>query len=148
MYDLEELEKIDTVKSKVLKYIMFKKRTEAEVRRKFADVDENILEEIIDDFKVNGYIDDKRYIEKVVKEYEALNKLSIIQMRYKIHEKGLEMSIIDDYISNHMEELLEYELKSAKALYEKKKDKLDDNQIIQFLKTKGYKEQTLEQLKN
>lgn len=148
MYDLEELEKIDTVKSKVLKYIMFKKRTEAEVRRKFADVDENILEEIIDDFKVNGYIDDKRYIEKVVKEYEALNKLSIIQMRYKIHEKGLEMSIIDDYISNHMEELLEYELKSAKALYEKKKDKLDDNQIMQFLKTKGYKEQTLEQLKN
>lgn len=148
MYDLEELEKIDTVKSKVLKYIMFKKRTEAEVRRKFADVDENILEEIIDDFKVNGYIDDKRYIEKVVKEYEALNKLSIIQMRYKIHEKGLEMSIIDDYISNHMEELLEYELKSAKVLYEKKKDKLDDNQIMQFLKTKGYKEQTLEQLKN
>lgn len=146
MNSLEEFEKLDSTKSKILKYIMFKKRTEQEIRRKFSKIEPEVLEEIITNLKENGYIDDKKYVERIIKEYEALNKLSIIQIRYKIYEKGIEMSTIDDYISSHIEELLEYELKSAKALYQKKKNTLDDDKIRQFLKAKGYKEQTIIQL--
>jgi len=146
MNSLEEFEKLDSTKSKILKYIMFKKRTEQEIRRKFSKIEPEVLEEIITNLKENGYIDDKKYVERIIKEYETLNKLSIIQIRYKIYEKGIEMSTIDDYISSHIEELLEYELKSAKALYQKKKNTLDDDKIRQFLKAKGYKEQTIIQL--
>lgn len=146
MNSLEEFEKLDSTKSKILKYIMFKKRTEQEIRRKFSKIEPEVLEEIITNLKENGYIDDKKYVERIIKEYETLNKLSIIQIRYKIYEKGIEMSTIDDYISSHIEELLEYELKSAKALYQKKKNTLDDDKIRKFLKAKGYKEQTIIQL--
>ena len=148
MNSLEAFEKFDAIKSRVIKYIMFKKRTEQEVRRKFSEIESDILEEIISNLKENGYIDDKKYVEKIIKEYEALNKLSIIQIRYKIYEKGIEMSTIDDYISSHIEELLEYELKSARSLYQKKKNTLDDDKIRQFLKAKGYKEQTIMQLED
>ena len=51
--DIDRLEVIDKIKSKILKYIMFKKRTEKEVRQKFAEVDEDVLESIIDDLKEN-----------------------------------------------------------------------------------------------
>ena len=34
MYTLEELEQFDKLKTKILKYIMYKKRTEQEVKRK------------------------------------------------------------------------------------------------------------------
>ena len=36
IYSLEEFEKFDKMKSKVLKYVLYKKRTEQEVRQKFA----------------------------------------------------------------------------------------------------------------
>jgi len=51
--DIDKIEAIDKIKTKMLKYIMFKKRTEKEVRQKFADVDENIIENIIEDLKEN-----------------------------------------------------------------------------------------------
>ena len=46
------IEEFDGVKTKVLKYIMYKKRTEKEVRQKFSSsVDENLLDEVIENLK-------------------------------------------------------------------------------------------------
>ena len=45
MYSLEEFEKYDKMKSKVLKYVLYKKRTEQEVRKKFSkELEENVLD--------------------------------------------------------------------------------------------------------
>ena len=44
---LARLDKIEKLKTKVLKYIMFKKRTEKEVWQKFSKEDNELLEEVI-----------------------------------------------------------------------------------------------------
>ena len=58
----EEAEKIEKLRNKVLKYILYKKRTETEVRQKFIDEDENMLEDVIEYLKGQNYINDKEYI--------------------------------------------------------------------------------------
>ena len=64
MYTIEEFDK---EKTKVLKYIIYKKRTEQEIRKKFNNsIDENMLEDIIAYLKEAQYINDNEYIEKTI----------------------------------------------------------------------------------
>ena len=59
MYTIEEFDK---QKTKVLKYILYQKRTEQEIRKKFSHtIDQNMLEDIIEYLKETKYIDDKEY---------------------------------------------------------------------------------------
>ena len=55
------IEEFDKLKTKVLKYIMFKKRTEQEIRQKFKDEDSELLDEIIEELKEIGYINCNLY---------------------------------------------------------------------------------------
>ena len=96
MYTIEEFDK---QKTKVLKYILYKKRSENEVRNKFsAMMDENLLEDIIEYLKQAKYIDDKEYIRKAVNNFIALKNLSIKELKYKLMSKGLNKNDIEDYI--------------------------------------------------
>ena len=55
----------DKNKTKILKYIMYKKRTEKEIIQKFSNtIEKDMLEDIIEELKENGYINDKLYIQK------------------------------------------------------------------------------------
>ena len=51
MENFEEAEKQDKLRNKMLKYILYKKRTEMEVRQKFSEEDEEALEDAIEYFK-------------------------------------------------------------------------------------------------
>lgn len=52
MIDFEKLEEFEKQKAKIMNYIMYKKRTEFEVRQKFAKtIDEESLDEIIEYIK-------------------------------------------------------------------------------------------------
>lgn len=140
MLDLEELEKKDKLKTKVLKYIMYKKRTEQEVRRKFSDTEDyDLLDEVIDDLKENGYINDDSYIERAISEFINLKNMSLKELKYKLASKGLNKDLIDDYFYNNAEKLEEYEINSAKSLINKKSNGKEEQDIIQFLLKKGYK---------
>ncbi len=137
MYSIEEF---DREKTKVLKYILYKKRSEQEVRTKFSKtMDENLLEDIIEYLKEAGYINDKEFIEKTVNNYIALKNLSIREIKYKLQAKGLNKSDIEDYIYENKEELEEYETKSASNIFYKKSLSMDEEEIKQFLLKKGYK---------
>ncbi len=49
MYTIEEFDK---EKTRILKYILYKKRTEQEIRRKYSkEIEENLLEDIIEYLK-------------------------------------------------------------------------------------------------
>ena len=63
MYQIEEFDK---QKTKIMKYIVYKKRTKAEVINKFAPVieDKDMLEDIIEYLEQAGYLSDKEYIRK------------------------------------------------------------------------------------
>ncbi len=137
--DLERLKQIDDAKTKLLKYIMYKKRTENELRTKFSNtIDDNILEEAIQELKELGYIDDFNYIERAINEFIALKNMSIKEMKYKLYSKGLKEDVIDDYFSKNNDECREYEEKSAQNIFMKKSKTMEKQDIVMYLRKKGY----------
>ena len=138
MYNIEEYDK---QKTKILKYIIYKKRTEQEIRTKFkSTVDENVLEDIIEYFKEAGYINDYEFIEKQVNEYMVLKTMSIKEIKYKLYGKGLDKKLIEKYIDENYERLQEYENKCIEKIKTKKSQTMDEQEIQQYLYRKGYKE--------
>ncbi|MBR3152437.1 MAG: RecX family transcriptional regulator [Clostridia bacterium] len=144
--DLEYLSKVDNLKNKVLKYIMFKKRTEQEVRQKFINEDQEILSEVIDYLKESGYINDKDYIERAINEIIALKNLSIYEVRYKLISKGINRDYIDEYFNENNETLKEYEMRSAKNIIEKKSKTMEKEDIKNYLLRKNYSYEAIKQL--
>ena len=141
MYNIEEF---DQQKTKVLKYILFKKRTEQEVRNKFAKtMPEDLLNDIIDYLKEAKYINDVEYIEKTINNYKALKNLSIRELKYKLMAKGLDKDDIENYMYDNREELKEYEKKSAANILYKKQGSAEPEEIIQYLMKKGYKTENI-----
>ena len=137
MYTIEEFDK---GKTKILKYILYKKRSENEVRRKFEkELDENMLEDIIEYLKEAKYIDDNDYIRKTVNNFIVLKNLSIKELKYKLLAKGLNKNDIEDYIYENKEELEEYEIKSISNIIYKKSASMEQDEIKQYLLKKGYK---------
>ena len=144
MYTIEEFDK---QKTKIMNYIMYKKRTEKEVRNKFSStIQEELLYDIIDYIKQAGYLNDNDYIKKAIMEYINLKNLSITEIKYKLSIKGISIQMIEDYIDNNKEELEKYELNYAKNLYQKKIKNSDKQQIKQYLIKKGYKTQTIKEV--
>lgn len=141
MYTIEEFDK---EKTKVLKYIIYKKRSEQEIRNKFAKtIDENMLEDIIEYLKEANYINDKEFIEKTINNFKILKNLSIKEMKYKLMAKGLNKDDVEDYFYENKEELEEYETKSASNIIYKKSDSMDQDEIKQYLLKKGYKRDSI-----
>lgn len=148
MEDFEEAEKIDRLRSKMLKYILYKKRTELEVRQKFCDEDENAVEDAIEYFKQLKYIDDASYIERSIQEFIKLKSLSIKEISYKLCQKGVSKRLVDDYIYQHREEILKYEINSAKKIWNKKISSDDEETVKAFLYKKGYMQETINMVKD
>lgn len=140
---LEMLEKREKLKTKVLKYIMFKKRTEKEVREKFANEEEESLEEVIEILKDLGYINDVDYIDRFINEAINIKNLSLYELRYKLYSKGISKDLIENYFSSNYETLVDYEKKSAKNIINKKKRTMEIEDIKNYLKRKGYKEESI-----
>ena len=136
----------DKNKTKILKYIMYKKRTEKEIIQKFSNaIEKDMLEDIIEELKENGYINDKLYIKKAVIEYMSLQNLSIKEIEYKLYSKGISSDIIETYFSSIIEQLEEYELQSAKNIILKKQQTMSEDEIKIFLRKKGYNQDTIKQ---
>ena len=143
MYTLEEFDK---EKTRVLKYIIYKKRSENEVRNKFSStINQELLEDIIDYLKEANYINDKEFIEKTVNNFITLKNLSLKELKYKLMSKGLNKDDIDDYLYENKEELEEYEIKSASNIIYKKASTMEEEEIKQYLLKKGYKNDTIKQ---
>ena len=136
-------EEFDKLKTKMLKYIMYKKRTEKEIRQKFSDCDENMVDDAIEYLKEAGYINDSNYVERAIEEFMNINTLSLKEIKYKLMSKGVNTSIIEDYFSLHYDRLLEYETKCAQKIYYKKINSMDRQEINAFLMKKGYKEDSI-----
>lgn len=136
MYTIEEFDK---EKTKVLKYILYKKRSEYEVRNKFSKVvDGDLLDDIIEYLKDTKYINDKEYIERTVNNFISLKNLSIKEIKYKLLSKGLNNKDIEEYICNNKNDLNKYEIKSVKNIVYKKADTMGLEEVKQHLLKKGY----------
>ena len=140
---MDYVEEFDKLKTKVLKYILFKKRTEQEVRQKFREDSGELLDDVIEELKELDYINDEFYIQKAINEFRNLKNMSIKEIEYKLMTKGLKKDIINNYKYINKEELLDYEIKSAKNIFIKKQNLLETEEIINYLKKKGYLEETI-----
>ena len=137
--DFEKLKEFDKQKTKVFKYITYKKRTEQEVRKKFkGQIEDEMLEEIIEYLKEAKYIDDGEYIRRTVNNFMILKNLSIKEIKYKLMTKGLDRKLIEQYIEKNYEELNEYEERCIERIKKKKSDSSEE-EIRQYLYRKGYK---------
>lgn len=135
---------IDSAKTRIIKYITYKKRTEFEVRNKFKNIyDEDLLDIILERFKILGYIDDNIYIKKIMNDFFNLNHLSMFEIKHKLTAKGLKTKDIDDYFLQNNEKLIEYEKESARYYVNKKRNSMDEIEIKQFLYKKGYKSESI-----
>jgi len=141
MYTIEEFDK---EKVRVLKYILYQKRSENEIRNKFSkSIEENLLEDIIQYLKEAKYIDDKEYIEKTINNFKILKNLSIREVKYKLMSKGINKNDIDEYMYENREEMEEYEIKSANNIFYKKSPSMENEDIKQYLLKKGYKSENI-----
>lgn len=141
------IEEFDKAKTKVMNYIMYKKRTEYEVKNKFKKtLEENLLNDIIEYVKEAGYLSDSNYIERAVAEFMAIKNLSKKEISYKLYSKGINKNLIEDYFQIHNEELYEYELKSARTIYNKKINIMDEEEIKNYLRKKGYREDIIKEI--
>ena len=137
MYSIEEFDK---AKTQVLKYILYQKRCEQEIRTKFLNkIDENMLEDIIEYLKEAGYINDNEYIESKIYNFKSLKNLSIREVKYKLLSKGIDKNVLENYIDSHIDEMNEYEIKSASNIINKKINTLQIEEIKSYLYKKGYK---------
>ena len=142
MYNSEEF---DEQKTKVMKYIIYKKRTEHEIRLKFEKIiEENMLEDIIEYLKEAKYIDDGEYIKRAINNFYAIKNLSIREVKQKLIAKGIDKNMLEEYIYNHKEEMNEYEKKSIQKIILKKQETSEKEEIKQYLLKKGYNQENLE----
>lgn len=144
MENIEKIKEFEKCKLKVMNYIMYKKRSEYEVRNKFSQtIEQEMLNNIIEYLKEAGYINDSKYIKKTIDEFIALKNMSVKEIENKLYCKGINSNLIKDYMYEHKEELDEYELKSAKKIFFKKFNLLDKEEIKQYLLKKGYRSQII-----
>jgi len=142
VYSIEEF---DQYKTKVLKYVLYKKRTEKEVRQKFfGTIDEDMLDDIILELKENGYISDEEYIKRAINEFMALSNLSLKEVKYKLYSKGISREDFDNFLENNLDEMEEYEIQSASKIYQKKVTSMDENEIRNYLMKKGYTKEAID----
>ncbi len=146
MYSVEEFQE---QKSKVMNFILYKKRTEKEVKNKFYGIiPDDMLEEIIEYVKEAGYLSDADYIEKAINEFMKLKNLSIKEIAYKLYAKGIKKEDLENYLDAHKDELEEYEKSSANNIYNKKIKTTDKEQIKSYLIKKGYNKDIIYDLIN
>lgn len=135
----EKIKLKDQIKSKILRFIIFKKRTENEVRKKFQnDYDQTILNEVIEELKTLNYINDENYIERYVNEALNTKTLSIVELKFKLQSKEISKKLIENYFKENYEKLYSYELNSVKKIFKKKSQK-DLQSVKNYLFRKGYK---------
>ena len=134
---LEKNDEFDKLRSKVLRYSLYKKRTEKEVRTKFDNEDKNYMDLIIEFLINDKYIDDEKYIKEYIYESSLLRNQSIKEIEHKLLEKGVDRSKIQKYFSTNWDSLILYEIDSAKKLL-KKRENIEAEKNISYLLNKGY----------
>ena len=138
------LVEFDNAKTKILKYVLYKKRSENEIIKKFEnEFDSDLIQAVVSDLKEKGYVNDANYIKRSVNEFMALRNLSLFEIKYKLMSKGIKPSDIEEYFSQNYEMLMEYEKSSAKKIAQKKFSKMEEIDIKKYLMKKGYKSDSI-----
>lgn len=126
------------IDSKLMKYVIFKKRTEHEVREKCKTLNytSDYIDEVVDYLKEAEYINDELYITKYINNILKLKKSSVAEVKLDFMKRGIDFDRVD---SDLLETLYEHEKESAVYLAIKKHKSGDTiEKIKRYLNSKGY----------
>lgn len=125
------------IEDKLMKYVLFKKRTENEVKQKckLLNYNDEDIEEIIFYLKENQYIDDELYVDKYIKNVMRLKKCSVNEIKIDLMRRGIDDTLIEKYLT---EEVYEFERESAQILVEKKLKTMEKEKVKKYLLNKGF----------
>jgi len=125
------------IEDKLMKYVVFKRRTINEVRQKckLLKYSDETIEEIIEYLKENQYLNYLEYVEKYIQNTIRLKNCSINEIKMDLLKRGID----DDEIEKNItEELLEFETNSAKILASKKIKTMEIEKVKRYLLNKGF----------
>lgn len=140
--EINETRSFSRAKKIAIKFSIFKKRTEFEVKTKLkqSGFDGSTIEKVIRELKVLQYIDDTTYTEKYIKDALNLKKIGIHRINVELQRKGVDEAIIQNQLSKlevnetqRLKPLLQKKLTSVKTIDEKSL-----NKIKNYFIGKGY----------
>lgn len=122
---------------KLIKYILYKKRTENEVRYKckMLNYEEAYIDEIMEYLKENKYIDDEAYATRYIKNIMNLKSCSVNEIKMDLLKRGINENIIERNITD---DVYKFEEKSALNLANKKCKNMEIEKIKRYLLNKGF----------
>ena len=125
------------IEDKLIKYVVFKKRTINEVRQKckLLKYDEELTESILEYLCENGYLNDENYVERYIQNVMRLKNISINEIKIDLLRRGIEEELIEKYIT---EKVKEFETNSAQILAEKKIKTMEVEKVKRYLLNKGF----------
>lgn len=138
--NLDEELRYDNFKSRIVRNLLLRLKTEKEVRDKYSRYDDSdlYLERAIEEIKEYGYIDDEKYARLYIQDAIILEKRnSIFELKQKLIQKGVSSNYIYNAISENEEKLNELEQKVIKKILYNKRKKEEDK-VISYLYRKGF----------
>ena len=125
-------------KEKAIKYIGISKKTEHEVYKKLKSlgVDSLTISKVIDSLKELEYIDDVDYVKAYVRQNVKMLKYSVFELKQKLLQKGVKISIIDSVFNSDLPS--SYEKEVISKLSKTKLKDYDNNKKRAYLCRRGF----------
>jgi len=113
--------KLFHIKQKAFRLLGRRQHSTSELRRKLwnRDYEQKLIDEVIEDLKKKGYLNDKEFIRAFVAEKSKSKNWSIKKIRSELIKSGLAAKLIDEILNkepNHLDS--ENAMKLAKKKYE------------------------------
>ena len=132
-YEDKELKKIKDLaerkfaKDRALEFLKYGSRSEREIRKKLYErrVKKGIIDEIVNDLKRVGFINDKEFALRFSRNFINRRPAGAILLKNELKKRGIKSEIIDETLKNVYSEFDKKEL--ALKLIEKKKFDLSSN---------------------
>jgi len=120
---LIEQNKLFHIKQRAFRLLGRRQHSSSELRRKLwnKDYEQKLIDEVIEDFKKNGYLNDKEFIRAFVAEKSKTKNWSIKRIKGELFKRGLASMLIDEILS---ERPVKADYESAMKLAKKKYDLL------------------------
>ncbi len=98
---LIEQNKLFHIKQKAFRLLGRRQHSTSELRRKLwnKDYEQNLIDEVIEDLKKKGYLDDKEFIRAFVAEKSKFKNWSIKKIKSELIKSGLASKLIDEILS-------------------------------------------------
>lgn len=128
------------LKEKALKHLLYKMRSEKEMRlflKEKHDAQVEEIEEIIAYLYSYNYLDDEKYAIAFIKDKLNFSPIGRVKMRYELVQKGIESESIDFLLEDYYP--FENEIAVAKKLLSKKgRMSYDESKNKRYLYSKGF----------